>query len=408
VPRAVGQHLRREGELLGELLSDRLIRADTRVWHTFREVGTLRPAALVALVVPLATAGDGAHARSAGSAGPGVITSEFVYDSVAFASAHASTIVESTGLVAAWFGGTREGAPDVGIWLSRRLDGHWTPPVEVANGQQADGHRYPCWNPVLFQPTNGPLMLFYKVGPQPATWWGMLRTSRDGGKTWTDARRLPDGILGPVKNKPVQLPDGALLAASSTESTDAPSAWRVHFERTIDLGRTWTTVEPAPALALTDARIDAIQPSILIHSAGTLQAIGRTRSGRVFETWSSDSGRHWSALALTTLPNPNSGLDAVTLRDGRQLIVYNHTVVGRSPLNVAVSRDGKVWEAAAVLENEPGEYSYPAVIQTADGLVHITYTWKRVRIKHVVIDPKQLEPKPIRDGAWPSLPPTSS
>lgn len=355
---------------------------------------TLRPAALVAL---LTTIGYGAH-RQARSAEPGVVTSEFIFDSVSFGSAHASTIVESTGLVAAWFGGTREGASDVGIWLSRRLDGHWTPPVEVANGQQADGHRYPCWNPVLFQPTNGPLMLFYKVGPQPAAWWGMLRTSRDGGKTWSDARRLPDGVLGPVKNKPVQLPDGTLLAASSTESTDAPSTWRVHFERTADLGRTWTTVEPTSGAG----NIDAIQPSILIHSGGTLQAVGRTRSGRVFETWSSDSGRHWSALALTTLPNPNSGLDAVTLRDGRHLIVYNHTTTGRSPLNVAVSRDGKVWEAAAILEKEPGEYSYPAVIQTADGLVHVTYTWKRVRIKHVVIDPTKLEPKPMRDGAWPS------
>jgi predicted neuraminidase len=91
----------------------------------------------------------------------------------------------------------------------------------------------------------------------------------------------------------------------------------------------------------------------------------------------------------------------VTLRDGRQLLVYNHTSDGRTPLNVAVSRDGKLWEAALVLEREPGEYSYPAVVQSADGLVHITYTWKRERIKHVVIDPSKLHTTPMPDGKWP-------
>src|SRR5918995_2339043 len=139
---------------------------------------------------------------------PGVIEAEFVFESAPFASAHASTIVESReGLVAAWFGGTREGAADVGIWLSRRVTGKWPAPIEVATGIQPDGGRYPCWNPVLFE-RDKTLMLFYKVGPNPQSWWGMLRTSLDGGRTWTEARRLPDGILGPIKNKPVQLADG--------------------------------------------------------------------------------------------------------------------------------------------------------------------------------------------------------
>jgi predicted neuraminidase len=129
--------------------------------------------------------------------------------------------------------------------------------------------------------------------------------------------------------------------------------------------------------------------------------VGRTRSGRVFETWSADSGKSWSAVALGELPNPNSGVDAVTLRDGRHLIVYNHTRAGRTPLNVAVSVDGKRWDAALALEREPGEFSYPAVIQTSDGLVHVTYTWNRRRIKHAVIDPAKLKPVPMREGAWP-------
>jgi predicted neuraminidase len=68
-------------------------------------------------------------------------------------------------------------------------------------------------------------------------------------------------------------------------------------------------------------------------------------------------------------------------------LVYNHTTKGRSPLNVAVSSDGKKWTMVVDLEDQPGEYSYPAVIQTADGKVHVTYTWKRLRIRHAVLDP---------------------
>ena len=327
-----------------------------------------------------------AQAVAAATPTGAVVDQEFVFEAAPFASAHASTIVETPeGLVTAWFGGSREGAPDVAIWVSRRVDGAWTPPIEVATGAQADGVRHPCWNPVLFDVPGTGLLLFYKVGPSPQTWWGMVRTSRDRGRTWSDARRLPDGILGPIKNKPARLVDGALLAGSSTESTDRPSVWRVHFERSRDAGLTWTTAAPAASAAR--ASIDAIQPAILVHPDGALQAVGRTRSQRIFETWSADNGATWTPLALTTLPNPNSGIDAVTLRDGRYLIVYNHATQGRSPLNVAISRDGRTWRSVLVLESAPGEYSYPAVIQGADGRIHITYTWKRQRIKHVVVDP---------------------
>ena len=315
---------------------------------------------------------------------------EFIFESAPFASAHASTIVETrSGLVAAWFGGTREGADDVGIWLSRRVSGKWSPPVEVATGVQPAGRRFPTWNPVLFVLRPGELTLFYKVGPNPREWWGVVRTSSDEGRTWSDGRRLPDGILGPVKNKPVRLPDGSIIAPSSTETPDSPSTWRVHFERTRDAGATWSVSRP-PAAAEGSA-IDAIQPSILTHGGGKLQAIGRTRSGRVFQTWSEDSGQTWSQVTLLELPNPSAGTDALTLKDGRHLLVYNHTPKGRTPLNVALSRDGRAWTTVHVLENQPGEYSYPAVIQTADGLVHITYTWRRERIKHVVLDPAKLK-----------------
>ena len=323
-----------------------------------------------------------------------VVASEFVFETAPFASAHASTIAHTgSGLVAAWFGGTREGAPDVGIWTSRQVNGRWSDPTEVATGVQADGTRHPCWNPVLFETRKGTLALFYKVGPRPTTWWGMVRTSTDDGRTWSEARRLPDGVLGPVKNKPVRLADGTIISGSSTETPDAQNLWRIHFERSTDGGNTWTVVRPAPVSE--GVEIGAIQPSILIHADGRLQAVGRSRSQRVFETWSTDKGRSWSPVALTTLPNPSAGTDAVTLADGRHLIVYNHTPKGRTPLNVAVSRDGRTWESALVLESEPGEYSYPAVIQAPDGMIHITYTWKRQRIKHVVLDPAKLVSAPI-------------
>ena len=184
------------------------------------------------------------------------------------------------------------------------------------------------------------------------------------------------------------------MCGSSTED----GGWRVHFEFTPDLGRTWQIIRPAEGAS----PIRAIQPSLLFHENNRLQALGRTDKGRVFAAWSEDNGKSWGPLYLTDLPNPNSGIDAVTLRDSRQLLVYNHTTTGRSPLNVAVSDDGKAWKSALVLEDSPGqEFSYPAVIQTRDGLVHIVYTWHRQRIKHAVLDPARLELRALSNGAWP-------
>ena len=97
-----------------------------------------------------------------------VVSSEFIFEKAPFASCHASTIAETpAGLVAAWFGGTAGRNPDVGIWVARRGSATMAAPVEVADGAARDGKRQPCWNPVLFQAQGGPLLLFYKVGPQP-------------------------------------------------------------------------------------------------------------------------------------------------------------------------------------------------------------------------------------------------
>ena len=338
---------------------------------------------------------DGFSVGTIGNGQSGIEKVEFIYNQAPFPQCHASTIVETSGgLVAAWFGGTREKNPDVGIWLSRKPNGgSWSPPVEVANGVRLPQKRHPCWNPVLFQTRQGDLMLFYKVGPDPGAWWGMLMTSRDGGVSWSQPHRLPEGIWGPIKNKPVQLADGAILCPSSSEA----EGWQVFMQVTANLGKTWLSIGPLN----TGKEFDAIQPTILNHGAGKLQILCRSKQGRITQCWSQDNGKTWGAMTATALPNPNSGIDAVTLADGRHLLVYNHTVKGRSPLNVAVSSDGTSWQAAALLEDQPGEYSYPAVIQTSDGKVHITYTWKRQRIKHVVIDPAVLVLLPLPEGSEP-------
>ncbi len=367
------------------------------------------PLATLALLTVAAVSSPAAGAKPATSEfskQAGVVASEFVFDRVAGRQCHASTIAETkAGLVAAWFAGTREGKDDVGIWVSRHVEGVWTPPAQVFDGSEGEDRVYPCWNPVLFQRPKGPLALYYKVGPNPRTWWGMVATSADSGASWSRPRRLGSSeavghLIGPVKNKPIALDDGILLSPSSTEH----AGWRLHFERSSDGGKTWSVVGPVHDAS----RLNAIQPSLLRHGDGKLQVLCRTREGVVGTSWSTDRGLTWSKPEKTQLPNPNSGTDATTLADGRHLLVYNHTKrggpfpSGRNMLNLAVSRDGKQWDAALVLERSEGEFSYPSVLETADGLVHVTYTWRRERVKHVVVDPDELEAQPIVEGRWPN------
>ncbi|MCH2254207.1 MAG: exo-alpha-sialidase [Vicinamibacterales bacterium] len=325
------------------------------------------------------------------------VAADFVYEEASFPSAHASTIVETAdGFAAAWFGGTAERNPDVGIWLSRHNGTGWSPPVEVANGIQEDGRRHPCWNPVLFQPSRGPLLLFYKVGPSPGAWWGLVRTSSDQGRTWSAAIRLPDGVLGPIRAKPVELGPGRLLAGSSTEH----DGWVVHMERFSTEAQTEDGWQRALVSAnawkqgrpLNDpVEYSAIQPTILVHSTTELQILCRSQQGLITQAWSTDGGVTWGPMSPTDLPNPSAGIDALRLRDGRFLLVYNPTTRGRRRLAVAVSDDGRRWRRGVDLENaSDGEYSYPAMIQAADGLVHVTYTWRRQRIRHVVFDPARI------------------
>jgi len=308
------------------------------------------------------------------------ITSEFIFTRAPFRECHASTLMELPDgqLLAAWFGGVQEGDKSVAIWGARKAAGSWSAPEVLARELGV-----PCWNPVLFCDREGRIWLFYKVGPGPETWTGAYKTSTDG-RSWSNITYLPAGLLGPIKNKPITLSTGEILAGTSVESYGAWACW---VEISSDRGHTWKKHGP---IVVPEHRQGIIQPTVWEVSPGQLKMLVRaTREiGFICEATSTDGGRTWTPAKPTTLPNPNSGIDAVRMTDGTVALVYNHTKTGRSPLNVAFSRDNAAtWRELFVLEDEPGEYSYPAIIQTKDGMLHITYTWRRQRIKHVVIDP---------------------
>jgi len=313
-----------------------------------------------------------------------IIKNQFIFERGAAPTNHASTIVETTqGLLAAWFGGPGARDPLNSIYSARYDGTNWSKPLRILEGK-TDRTRFQCWNPVLFQPSRGPLLLFYKVGPSPEEWWGMLTTSSNAGRTWTRPKRLPDGFIGPVRNKPIELPEGSLLLGASVEQ----GGWTVHMERMLGAGERWEKTRP-----LNDpSEIAAIQPTILPHTHSSLQILCRTKQGYIAESWSADAGKTWAALALTKLPNPNGAIDAVRLKDGRFLLVYNASATERNILNLAVSNDSRHWTSGFVLEEGTGEFSYPAIVQARDGLVHVTYSWNRRRIRHVVIDPTRLKP----------------
>lgn len=305
-----------------------------------------------------------------------LLAAQFIYEKATFPSCHASTITETKkGLLVAWFGGTHENHPDVCIYSSACIKGNWSQPELVADGIVNDTLRYPCWNPVLFKRDNGDIVLYYKVGKDPRSWWGMYKISKDQGITWSAASKIPDNLLGPIKNKPQRLRDGTILCPTSIETIQS---WKVYLETTDQELKHWEKI------SIDNNGLNAIQPTILFHKDNRIQLLCRTKEKRVAETWSDDYGKTWTPLQLTSLPNNNSGLDAVTLKNGVHLLVCNPIEKGRNKIAVLASMDGKIWENLIVLEDfTKGEFSYPAIIQSDDGTVHITYTYNREKIKYV-------------------------
>ena len=346
-----------------------------------------------------------------------VVCNQFLYEQASFPSCHASTIVETQqgNLLCAYFGGTYEGRDDVSIWVSIKPQGadQWEKPILVDDGN-INGELTPCWNPVLFEMPDGELWVFYKIAKTIQTWKGYYKKSRDGGKTWSERIALPENFLGPIKNKPILL-GNKLLCGSSTEV----GGWRFHVE-ILDLQTgQWEYIGPitsTTAIKTDDNQphpIDCIQPSFLQLKDGHLQVLMRTHNARLATSFSSDQGKTWTDVVLTDLPNNNAGTDALTLRDGRHVLIYNPTATQpykefgpRTPLCLAISKDGVHWQHLITLEDAPestGEYSYPAIIEGRDGTLHCTYTWRRERIvyKQVKI-PRSLARDLFlfRDASW--------
>ena len=318
-------------------------------------------------------------------------TREFIFTAAPFSAAHASTIVELKGgdYLAAWFGGTAEGDADVAIWSARRSGSGWSKPVVLAREPHV-----PCWNPVLFHAKNGRLWLYYKFGPSYTWWTAARRYSDDNGRTWSPIKHLPAGLLGPIRAKPLLLPNGVIVSGSSVESYNSWAAW---VERSSDNGTTWTTSGPItlPELRAADQAVHGdqatkpigiIQPSVISMGGNHLRLYARSslQIAKICIADSYDAGVTWLNARPLDLPNPNSGIDVVRLKDGRIVLVYNDTITGRTPLNLAVSKDGERFTNFAVLESGPGEFSYPAIIQGTDGALHITYTYQRKNIRYVV------------------------
>jgi predicted neuraminidase len=349
--------------------------------HPRLRLRTLSPLLLLCAAAP------GSHGQSASPA------QEFIFTSAPFSSAHASTIVElrNGDLLAAWFGGTHENAPDVAIWAARRTAGNWSAPYELVREPNIA-----CWNPVLFHTKDGRLWLYYKFGPSARTWTGARLVSNDEARSWSQPEHLPAGLLGPIKDKPLVLPNGTIVSGTSVESYSSWAAW---IDRSTDNGKTWTKIGPIGPITVPSQPAPPSQPDQAEHVSGIIQptivplgsqhlrlyARSTSDIGRICIADSFDNGLTWTEAHPTDLPNPNSGIDAIGLRDGRVVLIFNNTTQGRTPLNLAVSADGEHFKIFATLEDQPGEYSYPAIIQGKAGELDITYTWNRKRIRFATV-----------------------
>nr|WP_314898059.1 sialidase family protein [uncultured Flavobacterium sp.] len=316
------------------------------------------------------------------------ITHTYIVDQPITSTSHAATLVEfkPNQLMSAWFGGKYEGAKDVGIYLSVYNGKMWSNPHNLIKPLITQGgDTLPCWNPVLFKSKSQSLYLFYKVGKNPREWFGAMIVSKDNGATWSTPKYLPKGLLGPIKNKPIEVTPGVILCGSSTETTDNKQ-WRVHVEAYTEATDSWEKI------AVENKKgFDIIQPTFLVHSTNTIQMLSRSKHNKLISSWSNDKGKKWNHTDSLNVVNSNSGIDAVTLSKKSFLLVNNPLPQGkdwfngRNILDVEHSNDGVHWKKLFDLENQnEGEFSYPAIIQTSDEKIHVLYTYNRKYIKHVV------------------------
>jgi predicted neuraminidase len=316
-------------------------------------------------------------------------------------SAHsgATCLLPSGELMAVWFGGSREGARDVSLFTARydRQGGSWTAPVKVvdrASAQVELGRSIrKVGNALLFPDQFGTVWLVY-VTVTVGGWSGSalnVKSSRDDGRTWTESERL---TLNPlfnfsslVRNKPIYAADGRIGVPIYHEffSTYPQVLW----------------LTPGADGRVADYRVQSfpegrglIQPAVVAYGENRAAMFLRdhTAQRRLRASWSDDGGWTWSTPVAGTLPNPDAAVDALRLRDGRMLLAYNDASQGRDNLRLAVSSDeGRTWQAGPYIEREAGsEFSYPHLTEDPQGRVHLTYTWKRQRIKHLEFNPAWL------------------
>jgi predicted neuraminidase len=300
-----------------------------------------------------------------------------------YPSCHASTLLELPDgkLLAAWFAGTEEGASDtaeLGARLAKDATQWSTPTVLVDTPGKSEG------NAVLHLDRKGRVWIFYVTKertdrePQWAQCRVKCRVSSDAGRTFGPERILREELGWMVRNKPIYLANGDLLLPLYDERH-----WTSHIYISPDEGETWVQ---SASIAGAGGNI---QPALAQLADGTLLALMRTGSPhhRLWKSTSRDNGRTWTPPVETELPNPNSACDLVRLSNGHLILVFNDTPRGRSPLTVALSTDaGKTWSHKRHLETGSGEFSYPAAIQTRDGLIHVTYTYRRSSIKHAAFN----------------------
>ena len=326
---------------------------------------------------------------------------EFIDPNFSQPSVHVASLCELAdgGLGASWYGGTREGASDVAVFFSRRNSGPsgaWTQPVPLINRKNAQQETWrfvrKVGNPLLFSDPDGTMGLLY-VSIAVGGWSGSslnVKLSHDGGSTWTASRRLG---LSPFFNM------SELVKSAVTPMSDGSWAVPIYHEAFAKYPEVLWLRADKDAVTATKTRIfsagTAFQPTLVASSEKEGFVLCRTASSvrEAFESHTMDAGRTWSAPKPTGLPNPDSGVAAIRLQNGRILVAFNDSRSNRSTLRLAVSENGAppYQRVFTVAEEREAEFSYPFLLATRDGLIHLAYTWKRTGIKHVAFNMAWLE-----------------
>ena len=341
-------------------------------------------------------------------------------------------------LACVWFGGTQEGVPDISIYFSRLIKDSscWSVPIKLSDDPTRSEQ-----NPVLFSAPDGQLWLLYtsqKSGNQDTSII-RFRISNDNGQTWGEIGTLFDKAGTFVRQPVVVLENGEWLVPVFYCRTQPGEKWVGNNDISAvrisaDQGQTWSEYEVPNSVGCVHMNVEKMPD-------GSLLALFRSRwADNVYMSSSADNGRHWTDPVATDLPNNNSSIQFTRLSNGHLAVVFNDISAAqaterrvslydeiedeedsgamppaepapsgsgktafwgtpRAPMTLAISEDGgKTWPYKRNLEVGDGycmtnnsekqlnrEYSYPSIKQTADGTIHIAYTYFRQKIKYVQV-----------------------